>query len=154
LVGSTPAKCSSSGQQSSRIALQHKPVQQASPAAQQHSPAGKSSRQVQQANPSGKSSSPAGKSSSPRKLSSRQVQQNRPATQVQQASLRRAISIEPQEPILFHLSLADNIDYAHPNAPMEAIIQAAQRAYAHDFIEALPEGYQTLVGERGVKLSG
>jgi ATP-binding cassette subfamily B protein len=74
--------------------------------------------------------------------------------QVQQASLRRAISIVPQEPILFHRSLADNIAYAHPNAPMEAIIQAAKRAYAHDFIEALPEGYQTLVGERGVKLSG
>jgi ATP-binding cassette subfamily B protein len=74
--------------------------------------------------------------------------------QVQQASLRRAISIVPQEPILFHRSLADNIAYAHPNAPMGAIIQAAKRAYAHDFIDALPEGYQTLVGERGVKLSG
>ena len=74
--------------------------------------------------------------------------------QVRQASLRRAISIVPQEPILFHRSLADNIAYAHPNAPLEAIVQAAKRAYAHDFITALPEGYQTLVGERGVKLSG
>lgn len=74
--------------------------------------------------------------------------------QVRQASLRRAISIVPQEPILFHRSLADNIAYAHPHAPMEAIIQAAKRAFAHDFIQSLPEGYQTLVGERGVKLSG
>lgn len=73
---------------------------------------------------------------------------------VQQASLRRAISIVPQDPVLFHRSLADNIAYGCPNATQEAIINAAKRARAHRFIEKLPEGYNTLVGERGVKLSG
>lgn len=71
-----------------------------------------------------------------------------------QQSLRSAIAVVPQEPSLFHRSLADNIAYARPDAPMEAIIAAARRARAHDFITALPQGYQTLVGERGVKLSG
>jgi ATP-binding cassette subfamily B protein len=73
---------------------------------------------------------------------------------VQQASLRRAISIVPQEPALFHRSLADNIAYARPDASMEDIIAAATRAKAHEFIKRLPLGYKTLVGERGVKLSG
>ena len=73
---------------------------------------------------------------------------------VTQASLRRAIAIVPQDPALFHRSLHDNIAYAKPDAPMEAVIAAAKRARAHDFITKLPLGYDTEVGERGVKLSG
>lgn len=73
---------------------------------------------------------------------------------VTQASLRRQIAIVPQEPVLFHRSLAENIAYARPGAPSEAIAQAARLANAHDFIARLPQGYATLVGERGVKLSG
>jgi ATP-binding cassette subfamily B protein len=73
---------------------------------------------------------------------------------VQQASLRRAVSIVPQEPVLFHRSLADNIAYARPGASEDDIIASATRARAHDFIRRLPLGYKTLVGERGVKLSG
>ncbi len=73
---------------------------------------------------------------------------------VSQASLRRVIALVPQEPVLFHRSLAENIAYARPDAPPEAIAEAARLANAHDFIARLPEGYATLVGERGVKLSG
>ncbi|MFD1330506.1 ABC transporter ATP-binding protein [Methylopila musalis] len=71
-----------------------------------------------------------------------------------QASLRSRIAIVPQEPTLFHRSLAENIAYARPDATMAEIEQAARLANAHDFILALPKGYATLVGERGVKLSG
>jgi len=74
--------------------------------------------------------------------------------QVQQASLRRQIAIVQQEPVLFHRSLAENIAYARPDASRADIVRAAQQASAHEFIEALPHGYETLVGERGVKLSG
>ncbi|HVE06589.1 MAG TPA: ATP-binding cassette domain-containing protein, partial [Paraburkholderia sp.] len=74
--------------------------------------------------------------------------------QVQQASLRRQIAIVQQEPVLFHRSLAENIAYARPDASRADIVRAAQQASAHEFIEALPHGYDTLVGERGVKLSG
>lgn len=73
---------------------------------------------------------------------------------VTQSSLRGEIAIVQQEPILFHRSLAENIAYARPGASMEEIIAAAKLANAHHFIERLPRGYQTLVGERGVKLSG
>jgi ATP-binding cassette subfamily B protein len=73
---------------------------------------------------------------------------------VTQESLRRAIAIVPQEPILFHRSIAENIGYARPGAGMVAIRRAAELANAHGFIERLPAGYGTLVGERGVKLSG
>jgi ATP-binding cassette subfamily B protein len=73
---------------------------------------------------------------------------------VTQDSLRRAIALVPQEPILFHRSLATNIAYGRPDATREEIEGAARKAYAHDFISALPQGYETLVGERGVKLSG
>ena len=69
-------------------------------------------------------------------------------------SLRRAIALVPQDPALFHRSLAENIAYARPEATREQIVAAAKRAHAHDFIMALPQGYDTLVGERGVKLSG
>jgi len=73
---------------------------------------------------------------------------------VTQASLRRAIALVPQDPALFHRSLRENIAYAKPEAPMEEIVACAKRARAHDFIEKLPFGYDTEVGERGVKLSG
>ncbi|HYE27673.1 MAG TPA: ABC transporter ATP-binding protein [Allosphingosinicella sp.] len=71
-----------------------------------------------------------------------------------QASLRRQVAIVPQEPILFHRSLAENIGYGRPGASQAEIEAAARLANAHDFIAALPRGYRTLVGERGVKLSG
>ncbi|HSG90202.1 MAG TPA: ABC transporter ATP-binding protein [Pseudomonadales bacterium] len=73
---------------------------------------------------------------------------------VTQASLRAAIALVPQEPILFHRSLAENIAYAVAGADRAAIEAAARQAHAHEFIERLPEGYDTLVGERGIKLSG
>lgn len=73
---------------------------------------------------------------------------------VNQGSLRRAIAVVPQDPALFHRSLAENISYARPDATAEEIALAAKRARADDFIARLPMGYATLVGERGVKLSG
>ena len=71
-----------------------------------------------------------------------------------QASLRSQIAIVQQEPILFHRTLAENIAYACPEASQAQIERAARLANAHEFIVGLPRGYQTLVGERGVKLSG
>ena len=73
---------------------------------------------------------------------------------VTQSSLRQSISLVPQDPILFHRTLKDNIAYANKNAAEAEIIEAAKQAYAHDFITSLPQGYDTLVGERGIKLSG
>jgi ATP-binding cassette, subfamily B, bacterial len=73
---------------------------------------------------------------------------------VRQDSLRRSIAVVPQDPALFHRTIAENIGYARPDATAEEIALAARRARAHDFIAALPKGYETLVGERGVKLSG
>jgi ATP-binding cassette subfamily B protein len=75
-------------------------------------------------------------------------------SQVTLESLRQAISLVPQDPVLFHRSLADNIAYGKPGASLEEIIEAAKKSFAHDFIMTLPLGYDTLVGERGVKLSG
>ncbi len=74
--------------------------------------------------------------------------------QVTQASLRRAIGVVAQEPILFHRRLAENIAFGRPAATLEEVRSAARRAHADIFIERLAEGYDTLVGERGVKLSG
>lgn len=71
-----------------------------------------------------------------------------------QKSLRRSIAYVPQEPMLFHRSLAENIAYGKPDATMEEIRKAAKQANALDFIKGLPQGFDTLVGERGVKLSG
>jgi ATP-binding cassette subfamily B protein len=71
-----------------------------------------------------------------------------------QQSLRSEIAIVPQEPILFHRTLAENIAYARPGASQAEIEHAARLANAHGFIARLPKGYGTLVGERGVKLSG
>ena len=70
------------------------------------------------------------------------------------AELRRHVALVPQEPILFHRSLAENIAYARPGASMAAVREAAERAGAAAFVERLPKGYGTEVGERGVKLSG
>jgi subfamily B ATP-binding cassette protein MsbA len=70
------------------------------------------------------------------------------------ADLRGAIGIVPQEPALFSGSIRENIAYARPGASAEDVEAAARAAHAHEFVERLPEGYDTLVGERGVKLSG
>jgi ATP-binding cassette subfamily B protein len=73
---------------------------------------------------------------------------------VTQGSLRRAVAVVPQDPALFHRTIGENIAYGRPEATDEEVRLAAKRARAHDFIMALPKGYDTLVGERGVKLSG
>jgi ATP-binding cassette subfamily B protein len=73
---------------------------------------------------------------------------------VTQDSLRDNIGFVPQEPILFHRTLMDNIRYARPEASDEEVYKAAKVAHCHEFISHFPEGYQTYVGERGVKLSG
>ena len=73
---------------------------------------------------------------------------------VSQGSLRRAIAVVPQDPALFHRTIAENIAYGRPEATPDEIALAARKARAHDFILSLPKGYGTLVGERGVKLSG
>ncbi len=71
-----------------------------------------------------------------------------------QRSLRAQLALVPQEPILFHRSLAENIAYGRPGASRNEIEEAASLANAHDFIKRQPKRYATLVGERGVKLSG
>lgn len=68
--------------------------------------------------------------------------------------LRKAIATVPQQIFLFSGSVRENIAYANPNAPLDLVESAARIAKAHDFIEALPEGYGTLIGEGGIKLSG
>jgi ATP-binding cassette subfamily B protein len=70
------------------------------------------------------------------------------------AALRSQISIIEQEIFLFSRSIADNIRFGKPNAPMEAVEDAARKAQAHDFIMTFPEGYETVIGQRGVTLSG
>ena len=74
--------------------------------------------------------------------------------EVTQASVREAIGIVPQDTVLFNDTLFYNIAYGRPAASPTDIEQAAKHAHIHDFIMALPDGYQTLVGERGLKLSG
>jgi ATP-binding cassette subfamily B protein len=74
--------------------------------------------------------------------------------EVAQTSLRGSIAYVPQEPLLFHRSVRENIAYGKPNATAEEIAHAAKQAQADVFIRTLPEGYDTIVGERGVKLSG
>ncbi len=69
-------------------------------------------------------------------------------------SLWQNASLVPQDPILFHRSLLENIRYGKPNASEEEVVRAAKLAHCHEFIKDLPEGYNTFVGERGVKLSG
>lgn len=73
---------------------------------------------------------------------------------VTQDSLRDHIAVIPQDTALFHRSLMENIRYGRRGASDEEVIAAAKKAFAHEFIESLPEGYTTLVGERGIRLSG
>ncbi|MEX2341049.1 MAG: ABC transporter ATP-binding protein, partial [Candidatus Paceibacterota bacterium] len=75
-------------------------------------------------------------------------------SEVTQDSLRESIAVVPQEPMLFHRSIRENIAYGKPKATDNEIMAVARLAQAHDFIKDLPEGYDTLVGERGIKLSG
>ena len=73
---------------------------------------------------------------------------------VTQSSLRASIGLVPQEPVLFHRSLSDNIAFGRPGATKEQIIEAAKLAHVDEFVAGLQKGYGTLVGERGIKLSG
>ena len=73
---------------------------------------------------------------------------------VNQDSLRENIAMIPQDPSLFHRSLMENILYGRIDASDEEVIEAAKKAHAHEFITMLPQGYDSLVGERGIKLSG
>jgi len=74
--------------------------------------------------------------------------------EMQQSDLRNIIGYVPQEPLLFHRSIRDNIAYAKPDAGQNALEAAAKTAYVHEFVQELPNGYESMVGERGVKLSG
>src|SRR5262249_47378915 len=73
---------------------------------------------------------------------------------VTQESLRRAIGVVPQDTVLFNDTIYYNIAYGRPGAPPTEIEEAARHAHIHDFVMTLPDGYQTMVGERGLKLSG
>ncbi len=75
-------------------------------------------------------------------------------SRVTQESLWKNISLVPQDPILFHRTLLENIRYGKPEATVEEVIEAAKAAHCHEFISTFPEKYDTYVGERGVKLSG
>lgn len=74
--------------------------------------------------------------------------------QVTIESLRRQIGVVSQDTFLFSASLRENISYGRPNAPLREVIEAAKTAQIHDFIASLPNGYDTLIGERGIGLSG
>jgi ATP-binding cassette subfamily B protein len=78
----------------------------------------------------------------------------RPAPSYPLDWLRNQMSIVPQEALLFGGTIFENIAYGRPGAAESEIVEAARLAHAHEFVSAFPEGYQTLVGERGVKLSG
>jgi ATP-binding cassette subfamily B protein len=73
---------------------------------------------------------------------------------MRQQELRKQIAYVPQEPLLFHRTIRENIAYGRPNATEQQIVQAAKLAYVEEFVDELPQSYNTLVGERGVKLSG
>ena len=75
-------------------------------------------------------------------------------SRIKQSELRNRIAYVPQDPVLFHRSLRENIAYGKPDASDDEIIEVAKKANAHDFISRLPLEYGTFVGERGVKLSG
>ncbi len=79
---------------------------------------------------------------------------NTPITEVTQESLWRAIAYVPQDPVLFHRSVRENIMYGRSDATEKEMIIASKRAQCHEFITSFPQGYDTMVGERGVKLSG
>jgi ABC-type transport system involved in Fe-S cluster assembly fused permease/ATPase subunit len=74
--------------------------------------------------------------------------------EVTQRSLRAAIGIVPQDTVLFNDTIYYNIAYGHPDATRQQVVAAAQSAHIHEFIESLPQGYDSMVGERGLKLSG
>jgi subfamily B ATP-binding cassette protein MsbA len=78
----------------------------------------------------------------------------RPVSDLQLASLRAHVGIVAQDTFLFNDTVANNIGYGRPSVARELIHRAAQSALAHEFIEELPQGYDTIIGERGVKLSG
>jgi ATP-binding cassette subfamily C protein CydD len=73
---------------------------------------------------------------------------------IDRASWRSQVAWVPQQPYLFHGSVAENIRLARPGASEEQLLEAARQADAHDFIQAMPQGYETLIGERGARLSG
>lgn len=75
-------------------------------------------------------------------------------SEVSKSSIMESISFINQDPLLFHRSIKENIRYGNPYADDKEIIAASKKAFIHDFIVSLPDGYETLVGERGVKLSG
>jgi ATP-binding cassette subfamily B protein len=79
---------------------------------------------------------------------------DQPIDQVTQESLRAQIALVPQDTVLFHRTLLENIRYGNPHTTDKEVIAAAKQARCHEFIEVLPQKYQTLVGERGIKLSG
>jgi ABC-type multidrug transport system fused ATPase/permease subunit len=74
--------------------------------------------------------------------------------QVQLSTLRSQVAVVLQDTFLFNTSVRDNLFYGKPDASYEELLAATKAAYAHEFIEALPDGYDTEIGERGVKLSG
>jgi ABC-type multidrug transport system fused ATPase/permease subunit len=77
-----------------------------------------------------------------------------PAGTYTHRALRESIALVSQEPVLISETLFDNIRYGHPTATEADVVAAAKKAFAHDFIAKFPDGYQTLVGERGIQLSG
>lgn len=79
---------------------------------------------------------------------------NQDISQITQESLWKNVSLVPQDPILFHRTLMENIRYGKPDATKQEVIRAAKMAHCHEFIESFSEKYETYVGERGVKLSG
>lgn len=79
---------------------------------------------------------------------------NQNIAEVTQDSLRTKVSLVPQDPVLFHRSLFDNIQYGNPKATKDQVIKASKLAHCHEFISRLPDSYHTFVGERGIKLSG
>ena len=79
---------------------------------------------------------------------------DQPINQVQQSGLRREIAVVPQDTVLFNTTIAENIAYGKPDASLNDIREASKLASLHDFIASLPDGYDTKVGERGLKLSG
>src|SRR6185436_1106677 len=79
---------------------------------------------------------------------------NQDIRDVSQESLRAAIGIVPQDTVLFNDTLYHNIAYGRPDATGEEVIAAAERARLHEYVKSLPAGYETRVGERGLKLSG
>ncbi len=87
-------------------------------------------------------------------LSGRVLVDGKDVRDLTQESLRKALGLVPQDVVLFNETIKSNISYAHPDATMEQLRDAARRAQLLDFIESLPDGWETKVGERGLKLSG